>query len=552
MPATSSRTRASGATALERIVQDETCCDLEQKGEAMLRQLCPADHWCSLAPALAWARGGHRSLVSPLDSPRSDSNLRRQLGPENRLTPEVSMKKRILARRKRRKGDRTALEAIRPMVAGVDIGSEEHWVCGPERDDGERLVRVFRATTAQLRDMAAWLLEQGVESVAMESTYLYWIPVYEVLEAAGLDVVLVNARMLHNVPGRKTDLQDCQWLQRLHSCGLLRGSFRPRDAICRLRALQRQRANLVETRSRFVQWMQKALDQMNVRVHRAVSDLTGHTGMAIVRAIVAGERDPLRLAALRDKACRKSVETIAEHLAGNWREEHVYNLSMSLRLFDETERAISEYDQRLLGEIEGLQPDDRRNEAVPAHPNAGKERVIRKRGHQELRQALWRFANVDLTTIDGISAHSAQVILTEVGADLTAFPSENHFASWLRLCPRKAISGGKPLKKRPNGTGASRIAGALRTAAVSIQRSKTALGAAYRRTARYKGAAVAVFSIARKLALYVYRLLRHGSAYIDIGEAQYEARFRQRQLHALTETAKNLGFTLVAAAESPP
>jgi transposase len=426
------------------------------------------------------------------------------------------------ARKKRSNGAQT-IEVSRPMVAGIDIGAEEHFVCGPARDDGEREVRVFRATTAGLQEMAAWLLAQGVESVAMESTYLYWIPVYEVLEAAGLEVVLVNARMLHNVPGRKTDVQDCQWLQRLHSCGLLRGSFRPRDAICRLRALQRQRA-----------------------------DLTGQTGMAIVRAIVAGERAPVRLAALRDKGCKNSVEAIAEHLTGNWREEHLYNLAMALRLFDETERAVADYDARLLGEIEALQPDDRRSETVPAHPNASKERVIRKRGDQALREALWRFAGVDLTTIDGISAHSARVILTEVGTDLNAFPSENHFVSWLRLCPRTPISGGKPLKKRRNGMGASRIAAALRMAAVSIQRSKSALGAAHRRVARHRGAAVAVFSTARKLAHYVYRLLRHGQAYTDIGEALYEARYRQRQLTALTETAKSLGFNLVAAVEGTP
>jgi hypothetical protein len=200
--------------------------------------------------------------------------------------------KKVHASRTKRKKKSPALETIQPKVAGIDIGSTEHWVCGPECDDGDREVRAFGATTDQLRQMAAWLHEQGVRSVAMESTYLYWIPVYEMLEAEGIEVVLVNARMLHNVPGRKTDVQDCQWIQRLHSCGLLRGSFRPRDGICRLRALQRQRANLVETRTRFVQWMQKALDQMNVRVHRAVSDLTGHTGLAIVRAIVAGERDP--------------------------------------------------------------------------------------------------------------------------------------------------------------------------------------------------------------------------------------------------------------------
>jgi len=457
------------------------------------------------------------------------------------------MKKPRSTRGKLRKGTRAALEATRPLVAGIDIGSQEHWVCGPEPEDGEREVRVFGATTPQLKEMAAWLIEQGVESVAMESTYLYWIPVYEVLEAAGLEVVLVNARMLHNVPGRKTDMHDCQWLQLLHSCGLLQGSFRPKDAICRLRALQRQRANLVEARTRFVQWMQKALDQMNVRVHRAVSDLTGHTGMSIVRAIVAGERDPFRLAALRDKSCKLSVQAIAEHLTGTWRDEHVFNLSTSLRLFDEMERSIAEYDERLLREVEALQAEERQNEAVPVHPNRGKERVIRKRGDHALREALWRFAGVDLTTIDGISATSAQVILTEIGPDLNAFPSEKHFVSWLRLCPRVPISGGKPLKKRRNSMGASRVAGALRMAAVSVQRSKTALGAAYRKIARHKSAAVAVFAVARKLAQYVYRLLRHGHAFVDVGEQQYEAQYRDRRLTALAQNARELGLTLVPA-----
>lgn len=457
------------------------------------------------------------------------------------------MNREASARGKRRTKKSSALEATRPLVAGIDIGSTEHWVCGPCRDDGEREVKVFGASTPQLQEMASWLIEQGVESVAMESTYVYWIPVYEVLAAAGLEVVLVNARMLHNVPGRKTDMHDCQWLQLLHSCGLLRGSFRPQDAICRLRALQRQRGNLIELRSRQVQWMQKALDQMNVRVHRAVSDLTGRTGMSIVRAIVAGERDPMKLAALRDRGCKQSVQAIAQHLTGTWREEHLFNLAMSLRLYDEIESAIDEYDKRLLGELTELQPDERRHEPIPSHPNAGKERVIRKRGDQPLREALWRFANVDLTTIDGLSASSAQVILTEIGTDLHAFPTEKHFVSWLRLCPRGGISGGKPIRKRPNGLGASRIATVLRTAAVSLQRSKTALGACYRRIARRRGAKVAVFAVARKLALLVYRLVRHGQPFVDVGERQYEARYQQRRLRALEETARELGYGLVPA-----
>jgi transposase len=406
---------------------------------------------------------------------------------------------------------------------------------------------VFGTTTDQLNELADWLAEQAVESVAMESTYVYWIPVYELLESRGIEVVLVNARQLHNVPGRKTDFKDCQWLQLLHSTGLLRGSFRPCEAVTRLRALKRQVANLVSERTRCVQWMQKALDQMNVQVHRAVSDLTGSSGMAIVRAIVAGERDPARLVQLRDGRCRKSPEQFARYLTGTWRQEHLFNLASALRLFDTLEAEIASYDAQLLHELELLQHPQRQDQLVPQHPNPVKERALKARGEQPLRTALWRFAGVDITRIDGISAGAAQVVLTELGADVTAFPTEDHFVSWIRLCPRTPISGGKPLKKRPNGLGATRIAGVLRMATLSLQRSKTALGAYYRRIARKKGASVAVFATARKLACLIYRMLRYGQDYVDIGQDAYEARFQIRRLTALTQSAKNLGYTLVPA-----
>jgi transposase len=294
--------------------------------------------------------------------------------------------------------------------------------------------------------------------------------------------------------------------------------------------------------------MQKALDQMNVQVHRAVTDLTGTTGMAIVRAIVAGERNPARLALHRDRRCHKSVEEIAQHLTGTWREEHLFNLAAALRHYDSLQETIASYEARLLEELTTLQPAERKQEPVPRHPNPTKERAIRNRGEQDGRTTLWRFAGVDLTRIDGIATGAAQIVLTEVGPNLGAFPTEDHFVSWLRLCPRTPISGGKPVKKRRNGLGANRVATALRMAAVTVQRSKTAIGAAYRRIARHKGAAVAVFATARQLARLIYRMLRYGQDYVDIGEKAYEKQFQARRLAALHETARSLGFTLTETA----
>jgi transposase len=446
--------------------------------------------------------------------------------------------------RRKKKDSAKSIPVVREHVAGADLGSEQHWVAAPPHADGSPNVKTFGTTTKQLHEMADWLLAQGVESVAMESTGIYWIPVFEVLEARGLEVVLVNARHLRSVPGRKTDMLDCQWIQRLHSCGLLRGSFRPEGAIARLRSLRRQQQNFVESRVRAVQWMQKSLDQMNVLVHRAVSNLVGETGLRIVRAIVAGERDPHVLASFRDPRCKKSPEVIAEYLTGTWRSEHLFNLKMALEHYDDLDAQISAYEAELVREIKTLQPPERAEAAVPPHPTKAKEAAIRRRGEQPLRGELWRFAGVDLTCIDGISAAAALIILTEVGVDLAAFPSEKHFVAWLRLAPRLAMSAGRPVKKKPNGTGANRITGVLRMAAMSMVRSHSALGAQYRRIAFRKGAKVALFATARRLAILIYRLLRHGQTYIDIGEQLYEERFHARRLRSLHASAKNLGFAL--------
>lgn len=264
-----------------------------------------------------------------------------------------------------------------------------------------------------------------------------------------------------------------------------------------------------------------------------------------MRAIVAGERDPARLATYRDRRCRHSADEIARYLTGTWRDEHLFNLASALRLFDALDAEIAAYDARLLQELEALHPPDRHEAPVPPHPNPAKEKAIKARGEQPARATLWRFAGVDLTRVDGIGAGAARVILTEVGPQLTAFPSEDHFVSWLRLCPRTPISGGKPLKKRRNGLGANRIAGVLRMAATSLHRSKSALGASFRRIARHKGGAVAVFATARQLARLIYRMLRYGHDCVDIGEQAYDRRFQVRRLAALTDTAKTLGYALV-------
>ena len=276
-----------------------------------------------------------------------------------------------------------ALRVLRENVAGIDLGSREHWVCCPGEAGQKPNVRTFGSTTPQLQKLADWLESEAIESVAMEATGIYWIPLYELLEARGIEVVLVNARQLSHVPGRKTDMLDCQWLQLLHSCSLLRGSFRPIESICQWRSLQRERANMVQEATRAVQGMQKALDQMNVQVHRALSDLTGKTGLARVGAIVQGERDPFRLAAFRDKRCKKSEAQIAEHLTGNWRQEHLFNLKMALRLYEQLQEILAAYDQEILRLLQQLQAPERAQLELAPHPNPAKERAIKRRREQE-------------------------------------------------------------------------------------------------------------------------------------------------------------------------
>jgi transposase len=452
---------------------------------------------------------------------------------------------------KEQKTSRKGLNVVRESVAGVDIGSEEHWAAGPPAEDGAANVRRFGTTSEQLLALVSWLEQQKVESVAMESTGVYWIPLYELLESRGIEALLVNAKDFHHVPGRpKTDKLDCQWLQRLHSCGMLRGSFRPHESILPVRALHRQRANLLHLRTRYIQWMQKSLDQMNVQVHRAVSDLSGQTGLAIVRAIVAGERDPAVLAMLRDSRCKKTAEEIAKYLTGTWRDEHLFTLASALRQYDANEAEIAKFDAELISRMEALQLEELKGKEAPKHPKPEKEKRLR-RDDRQTRDALWRATGKDLTRIDGVSTDTAQVITAELGMHVGAFPDERNFVSWLRLCPLTKVSGGKPLKTRRNGLSANRVAGALRMAALGVSKAKSAMGAHFRRVARTKGYSVAILATARKLAQYVYRTLRYGHEYVDVGEKAAEEQYEARRLAALQSEAKARGFALIPLQEVP-
>lgn len=435
------------------------------------------------------------------------------------------------------------LSVTRPKVAGIDLGSVEHYVACPPRD-GKANVKSFGTTTTELAALADWLQAEGVESVAMESTGVYWIPAYELLEARGLEVVLVDARQMKHVPGRKTDMIDCQWLQLLHSCGLLRGAFRPADAICQLRAVVRQKATLIDDQADWLRRMQKSLDQMNIRVHRAVSDISGTTGMAMIRAIVAGERDPCKLAGLRNERCTRTLREMVEELTGNWRADHLFNLKEALAMYDFIQERIAIYEVEIRRILKDLAPNSESG-AAPEPTNANKRKLLRTRGQEPLRQALYGVCAADLTSIDGISTATAEVILSELGPDLSTFPTERHFVSFLKLSPKMAISGGKHLRKRPKGTASTRAGAALRMSALTLRNSQTALGCAYRRLARRKGPSVAVFSTARRLATLIYRLLRYGQAYVDEGVQAYEKRFQAARIQMCKQIAKEFGFRLI-------
>lgn len=431
-----------------------------------------------------------------------------------------------------------ALEVAHPNAAGIDVGSGSHFVA-VRADLHEEAVREFGSFTEDLEALAQWLSACGVDVVAMESTGVYWIPLYELLESRGFTVHLVNARHVKNVSGRKSDVLDCQWLQQLMSYGLLSGAFRPAEEICVLRAISRQREMLIQYQAKHIQHMQKALTQMNVQLDNVISDIVGATGLKIVRAILAGERDALRLAKLRHQRIRASEEEIVKSLQGNWREEHLFALKQAVNLYDSYQGSIAECDEQLARVLGRLAVHE---EPPRDPPKSGRGRP-RKVVQFDLRTALYRACGVDLTRIEGIDVGTALKVVAEVGPDLSRFKSVKHFASWLGLCPGTKISGGKVLCGASKRI-ANRLAQALRMSAVATGRSQSALGAFYRRLSARVGKAKAIRATAHKLARLIYTMLTKGEAYVDRGQDYFEAQHQQRIVKNLKRKALAMGFVL--------
>jgi transposase len=435
-----------------------------------------------------------------------------------------------------------AVPVLEPNAAGVDIGATEIYIAVPADRDSPP-VRRFATFTEDLIAAADWLERCGIETVAMESTGVYWIPLFQMLEARGLKVCLVNARHVKNVPGRKSDVSDCQWLQYLHAVGLLRASFRPEQQVCAVRSLMRYRESLVEMATVHLQHMQKALDQMNLQLHHVISDLSGTTGMAILDAILGGERDPRKLAALRDPRIKASSATIAKSLVGDYRREHLFTLGQSVVAYRHYQQLLAVTDveiEQMLGEFSDSAGPDAPTlaEAKDRHKPRRNEMRFDLRGH------LYRIFGVDLTAVPGINALTAHTLLAEAGRDLSAFPNAGAFASWMGLCPDNRVSGGKVLSSRTRGVN-NRLAKALRLAAQSLFRSHSWLGQYYRRMRAKLGAPKAITAAAHKLARILFHLLATRHPYDESVFAQQEIQNNQRIQQKLAQQARKYGFQLV-------
>jgi transposase len=432
---------------------------------------------------------------------------------------------------------------VNPSAAGIDLGSREHWVAvGPDR--AAQPVRRFGTFTEDIEALANWLKECRVESVAMEATGVYWIPVFQLLERRGFTVLLVNARQIKNVSGRKSDVADCQWIQRLHSYGLLGGSFRPADSYCVVRSYLRYREELVAARSQQTQHMQKALQQMNIQLKQVLSNTSGLSGLAIIEAIVQGERDPAKLAALAHRRIAASNAEIRKALVGDYRVEHLFVLGIALDLYKTFDSKIAKCDEQLVRELEAL-PSRVDTKVKPLPPKAANKKV-----NEDLRLRLYLKFGVDLTAIEGIGPQTALTMLTEVGPDLSRFPTEKHFTSWLGLCPDNRISGGKVLSCHTRRV-VNRLSDALRLSASSLEHSQSALGSFYHHMKAKLGAAEGVTATAHKLARIIYRLVKHGDDYVRQGMEVYENKCREQKLKRLQKAASQQGFQLVAIQPLP-
>jgi transposase len=434
------------------------------------------------------------------------------------------------------------MSQVHTHAAGVDIGAHEIMVC-VQGGDTTQLVRSFGSYTIDLQAIGTWLEEHGVETVAMESTGVYWIPLFEELERRGFHCHLISSRSLRRVPGRKSDVVDCQWIQTLHSYGLLESSFRPEADLVALRTLLRHRAQLIQHRAPHILHMQKALLQMNIQLSQALSDISGTTGQAMIRAIVAGERDPHKLAALRNYRCKKDEAEIAKALTGTWRTEHLFILKQSLELYDFYTQQLEACDAEIEHMYSLVRPDG--EQTGSNEPPDGKRNSHSKNAPKEVqvRKHLKRICGVDITAIHGVSASLAQTILIEVGTDMSKFPNEKHFCSWLGLAPRNEISGGKVLKNKTLKTH-NRAGQAFRMVAGSVMRADCAFGAYYRRQKSRLGPAQAAVATAHLIARVVYRMLKYKVEYEPLSVAQYEQHYREQQLKYLQKKAAKFGFQL--------
>ena len=440
---------------------------------------------------------------------------------------------------KNKKMSKKEFKVINKNAAGIDIGSSAHYVSVPQ-DRDKKPVQRFECYTPDLHKMAKWLKICGIDTIAMESTSVYWIPVYQMLEKYGFEVKLVNARHVKNVPGKKTDVADCQWLQKLHTFGLLSGSFRPENEIVVLRSYTRYRDTLIKETVVHINRMLKALIQMNLQLHKVISEITGVTGIKIIEAILAAQKDPVKLAKLKNNHIKKSEEEIAKALSGDYREEHLFVLKQEYEFYKiiigkieecdkEIEKCYEKFDNKLKNNHKPLKKQKKTNTA--------KDPKFNLAGH------IYRITGVDLTKIDGIGAITSQTIISETGLDMSKWPTEKHFSSWLGLCPGNKKSGDKILNSKTRKV-VNKASTAFRQATQSLNHSKSALGAYHRRMKIRLGTMKAVTATAHKLACLFYKLMKYGHEYVDIGLEEYEKKFKTRSINNLRRKAKYLGLAL--------